>query len=38
MKYTSDEIIKIFEENFQPIVIGEKKEEVPSTCGKDCNK
>jgi len=39
MKYSSDEIIKIFEDNFQVTSIETtKKEEVPSTCGKDCNK
>jgi hypothetical protein len=39
LKYTAEEIIKIFEDNFQVIPIETiKKEEVPSTCGKDCNK
>jgi hypothetical protein len=40
LKYTADEIIKIFEENFQPIAIEskEKKEVTPSTCGENCKK
>jgi hypothetical protein len=40
LKYTAEEIIKVFEENFQPIAIEskEKKEVLPSTCGENCKK
>ena len=38
LKYSSDEIIKVFEENFQPNIIENKDIVAVSECSKKCNK